>query len=91
MYNMIMSSVVQYHPSVVSKQYLLNAKDRCDSCDAQAYVKVKGLPGELMFCNHHYNKIMNDEIGYEKMMSFMLEVIDEREKLIENKPTGGAN
>ena len=88
---MIMSNVVQDHPSVVSKQYLLDAKDRCDSCDAQAYVRIRGLSGELMFCNHHYNKIMNDQDGYEKMMSFMLEVIDEREKLIENKLTGSAN
>lgn len=88
---MIMSSVVKDHPSVVLKKYLLNATDRCDSCDAQAYVKVKGLSGELMFCSHHYNKIMNDKDGYTKMMSFMLEVIDEREKLIENKLTGSSN
>jgi hypothetical protein len=73
------------------KEWQLNALDRCDSCDAQAYVNVKGLPGELMFCNHHYNNIMNNPDGYAKMMSFMLEVVDEREKLIENKPTGSAN
>jgi hypothetical protein len=76
---------------VKSKEWQLNALDRCDSCEAQAYVKVKGLPGELMFCNHHYNKIMNDPDGYTKMMSFMLEVIDEREKLIENRLTGSPN
>jgi hypothetical protein len=91
MYNNMMSSMVKDHPSVVSKKYLLDANDRCDSCDAQAYVKVKGLSGELMFCNHHYNKIMNDKSGYAKMMSFMLEIIDEREKLIENKLTGSSN
>ena len=73
------------------KEWQLNALDRCDSCEAQAYVKVKGLPGELMFCNHHYNKIMNDPDGYTKMMSFMLEVIDEREKLIEDRLTGSPN
>jgi hypothetical protein len=76
---------------VKPKEWQLNALDRCDSCEAQAYVKVKGLPGELMFCNHHYNKIMNDPDGYTKMMSFMLEVIDEREKLIENRLTGSPN
>jgi hypothetical protein len=76
---------------VKPKEWQLNALDRCDSCDAQAYVKVKGLSGELMFCNHHYNNIMNDQEGYAKMMSFMLEVIDEREKLIENKVIGSAN
>jgi hypothetical protein len=34
---------------------------------------------------------MNDPDGYTKMMSFMLEVIDEREKLIENRLTGSSN
>lgn len=34
------------------------AADRCDwkACPAQAYVKVLGVSGELMFCNHHYNR-----------------------------------
>lgn len=73
---------------VIPKEWQLNALDRCDSCDAQAYVKVVGLNGELLFCNHHYNKIMNDQEGYLKMMSFMIEVIDEREKLIENRLIG---
>jgi hypothetical protein len=51
-------------------------------------VKVSGISGELMFCGHHYNKIMNDEAGYKKMMSFALTVLDERDKLIENKAKG---
>ena len=59
--------------------------DRCDSCGAQAYVMVKGITGELLFCSHHYNKIMDNPIGYEKMMGFVLEVLDEREKLVENR------
>lgn len=34
----------------------LNSLDRCDSCGAQAYVRV-GLPtGELLFCAHHGRK-----------------------------------
>jgi hypothetical protein len=73
------------------KEWQLNSLDRCDSCEAQAYVKVKGITGELLFCNHHYNKIMNNPETYTKMMSFMLEVIDEREKLVENKPKGSEN
>ncbi len=34
----------------------LSALDRCDSCGAQAYVRV-GMPtGELLFCAHHGRK-----------------------------------
>lgn len=68
-----------------SKEWILGPKDRCDSCSAEALVSVKGVSGELLFCGHHYNKIMNDKAGYEKMMAFMYEIIDERDKLIENK------
>jgi hypothetical protein len=74
-----------------AKDYILTAHDRCDKCDAQAYVMVKGVSGELMFCGHHYNKIMNDPAGYEKMMAFAFEVTDERDRLIENKLIGNHN
>lgn len=70
------------------QNWKLTALDRCDSCNAQAYVEVKGLTGELYFCSHHYNKIMDSPKGYEKMMSFMLEVTDERDRLIENRLKG---
>ena len=53
------------------KEYLLTLNDRCDRCNAQAYVKAVGLDGDLLFCAHHYNKI-----------------VDERDKLIENKLKG---
>ena len=66
---------------IVSKEWALNATDRCDSCAAEALVKVTGLSGDLIFCGHHYNKIMDNPEGYKKMMSFALTVIDEREKL----------
>ena len=33
----------------------LSAKDRCDSCGAQAYVAVLFETGELDFCGHHYH------------------------------------
>ena len=61
--------------------WLLDATDRCDRCQAQAYVKVIGNSGELLFCNHHYNKVMDEPKGYESMMKFMVEIIDERSKL----------
>jgi hypothetical protein len=70
---------------VVQKEWILKATDRCDSCAAEALVKVSGISGELMFCGHHYNKIMDNAEGYKKMMSFMISVIDERSKLIQDK------
>jgi hypothetical protein len=33
--------------------HILTALDRCDSCGAQAYVKVTMASGELLFCAHH--------------------------------------
>jgi hypothetical protein len=41
-----------------------------------------------MFCGHHYNKIMDKPEGYKKMMAFALTVVDERDKLIENRAKG---
>ena len=70
---------------VVEKEWLLKATDRCDSCSSEALVKVTGISGDLMFCGHHYNKIMNDAGGYKKMMSFAITIVDEREKLVQNK------
>jgi hypothetical protein len=59
----------------------LGPQDRCDSCAAEALVKVTGIAGELLFCGHHYNKIIDDPIGYKKIMSFGITFLDEREKL----------
>ena len=73
---------------VIEKEWTLGPIDRCDSCAAEALVKVSGISGELLFCGHHYNKIMDNPEGYKKMMSFMLTLIDERDKLIENKAKG---
>lgn len=72
----------------VKQQWKLATNDRCDSCGAQAYVEVKGITGELLFCNHHYNKIVDSPKGYERLMGFMLEVTDERDRLIENRLQG---
>jgi hypothetical protein len=78
------------HPSAVKEkpEWILTAQDRCDRCSAQAYVRIKGGTGDLMFCGHHYDKIMNDPNAYTKMMAFMLEVLDERERLNENRAKG---
>ncbi|MCI2958689.1 hypothetical protein MN032_13385 [Agromyces atrinae] len=34
----------------------LTALDRCDSCGAQAYIRVVVNSGELLFCAHHGRK-----------------------------------
>ena len=67
------------------KEKSLSVQDRCDRCGSQAWVLVKGMNGELLFCGHHYNKVMDDPDGYKKMMAFALTILDERDKLIENK------
>jgi hypothetical protein len=37
--------------------YELTAADRCDSCGAQAYIRVElESGGELYFCSHHGKK-----------------------------------
>jgi len=69
--------------SVEEKVWTLSPLDRCDSCNAEALVQVTGLNGDLLFCGHHYNKIMDNAVGYDKMMKFAITILDEREKLNE--------
>ena len=66
----------------VKQEWQLSPLDRCDRCNAEALVKVTGINGELLFCGHHYNKVMDSPEGYKKMISFALKVLDERTKLI---------
>ena len=73
---------------VKEKEWLLSPKDRCDSCAAEALVQVTGLNGDLLFCGHHYNKIMNDPVGKEKMLAYAYSFLDERERLVENRLQG---
>ena len=54
----------------------LTAKDRCDRCGAQAYVKaVLQAGGELLFCAHHARAHGN------ALKDIASEVIDETERL----------
>jgi hypothetical protein len=69
---------------VKEKQWTLSPLDRCDSCAAEALVQVTGISGDLLFCGHHYNKIMDNAEGYKKMMSFALTILDERTKLVKD-------
>lgn len=90
----IVNSTVQLSapktPASKAAGWILTAEDRCDSkeCGAQAYVKVTGVTGSLLFCGHHYNKIVDNAVGYDKLERFAYEVIDERGKLVENRLIG---
>jgi hypothetical protein len=70
--------------TLAEPEKLLLPKDRCDSCGSQAYVCVTGLNGELMFCNHHYNKIMLSPKGQERIESFAVNIVDERDFFAED-------
>lgn len=63
------------------KVSVLNNLDRCDRCDAKAYVQVSGKSGSLLFCAHHYNSIIDNAVGYNAIMKFAIEIIDERHLL----------
>ncbi len=75
---------------VETVEWVLTANDRCDAadCGAQAYVKATGVTGELLFCGHHYENVVNNAVGYDKMMKFAFNIIDERERLVVNKSKG---
>lgn len=71
-------------------EWTLTANDRCDAakCSAQAFVRAVGVSGELLFCSHHYNKIVDNAIGYDNLSKFAYHIVDERERLIENRLVG---
>jgi hypothetical protein len=57
---------------------VLKVADRCDSCSAQAYVLVKLVNGELMFCSHHYVK------HSKKLNKSSYQIVDERHYISED-------
>lgn len=62
----------------------LKKNDRCDSCGSEAFVLVKMINGELLFCGHHYMK------NQKALNSQSYEIVDERE-YINNKPSQSSN
>lgn len=75
---------------IVQEEKILTSLDRCDAkdCGAQAYIKAIGVNGELMFCGHHYEKIVNNAVGWGNLEKFAYQIIDERDRLIENRLMG---
>lgn len=56
--------------------YLLTVNDRCDACQAQAYVYVELEFGDLLFCFHDWKK------NKEKLSEYSItEVVDETSRL----------
>jgi hypothetical protein len=70
---------------IVQETDTLNAHDRCDSCQSQAYVWVNGITGDLLFCGHHFTK------HEDKIRSYAFEIIDERHKLSIKRESSAAN
>lgn len=62
-------------------RHQLTALDRCDSCGAQAYVRVTMASGELLFCAHHGAKFK------EKLSATALEWHDESDRLNQDTRT----
>ncbi len=56
----------------------LTALDRCDSCGAQAYVRVTLASGDLLFCAHHAGEVRA------KLEPIALEWHDETARLLED-------
>jgi len=74
-----MNAMTQESASAVTAQNTLTRQDRCDTgeCPAQAWVLVKFLSGELLFCSHHFDKFEA------ALIKDAYEVIDERHRINE--------
>lgn len=66
---------------IEEKKWVLDATHRCDVCNAQAYVQTIGTTGDLLFCAHHYEGILNNEKAQKAMTQFAYQIIDERSKI----------
>jgi hypothetical protein len=67
----------------IEKKWTLDTSHRCDVCGSQAYVQTLGVTGDLLFCAHHYQGILDNEKAQEAMTQFAYQIIDEREHLQE--------
>jgi hypothetical protein len=75
-----MSQITTEHSAIdeVVGGYQLSALDRCDSCGAQAYVRVTLASGELLFCAHHAKEVRP------KLEPIAVEWHDETARLLED-------
>jgi hypothetical protein len=70
-----MSQITTEDNLELDSAYELSALDRCDSCGAQAYVRVTMSTGDLFFCAHHGAQFK------EKLSATALEWHDESDRL----------
>lgn len=70
-----MTQMIETDPTSTAE---LTALDRCDSCGAQAYVRVALASGELYFCAHHATEVRG------KLEPIALDWHDETARLLED-------
>lgn len=79
------STLESQAPTTVAVATTLNVTDRCDRCNAQAFVVArKGDMSELLFCGHHGRKHMSALVaqGFD---------IEDQTHRINEKPSVSAN
>jgi hypothetical protein len=74
-----MSQITTENNLELDSAFQLSALDRCDSCGAQAYVRVTMASGELLFCAHHGAQFK------EKLSATALEWHDESYRLLDEQ------
>jgi hypothetical protein len=75
-----MSHVAPESTAVIARQsYELTAADRCDSCGAQAYIRVSIGDSQLLFCAHHGRR------HQEKLSAIATDWHDETSRLHEER------
>ncbi len=72
-----MSQIATEDSPIGAIDYALSAMDRCDSCGAQAYIRVTLNSGDLLFCAHHGNQFK------EKLFPTALNWHDESARLVQ--------
>ena len=72
-----MSQIATESAVATELDYSLSAMDRCDSCGAQAYIRVAIGSSELLFCAHHGAKFK------EKLFPTALNWHDESARLLQ--------
>lgn len=70
------------------EEWVPDATQRCDhaDCPSQGYVNITGVSGNLIFCGHHFEKIMR--VAEAKVKAFAFDIQDKRSLLIENRLKG---
>ena len=75
-----MSHVAPESTAVIARQsYELTAADRCDSCGAQAYIRISIGDSQLLFCAHHGRR------HQEKLSAIATDWHDETSRLHEER------